>query len=139
MSEVEPLSASSSWPMGISKNATPAVLLLDGRCYCPRTTGYESFGLPRYQRSADSFLGVPFNIASYALLTHIIAEICGLKAEQLTLVFGDYHIYNNHIDQVKEQLLRRPYRFPQLKFTRDLKNVPIESVNLSDFELINYT
>ena len=54
VSEVEPLSASSSWPMGISKNATPAVLLLDGRCYCPRTTGYESFGLPRYQRSADS-------------------------------------------------------------------------------------
>ena len=105
--------------------------------YCNSERGTLSAQM--YQRSADSFLGVPFNIASYALLTHIIAEICGLKAEQLTLVFGDYHIYNNHIDQVKEQLLRRPYRFPQLKFTRDLKNVPIESVNLSDFELINYT
>ena len=68
-----------------------------------------------YQRSADMFLGVPFNIASYALFTHMIAQVCGLGVGELVIVLGDAHIYENHIEQVKEQLLRKPLPLPQLR------------------------
>lgn len=77
-----------------------------------------------YQRSADAFLGVPFNIASYALLTHLFARECNLEVGSFTHSIGDFHIYYNHFDQVKEQLTRTPYNFPILKIEDNFKLMP---------------
>ncbi|MGC6517495.1 MAG: thymidylate synthase [Candidatus Puniceispirillaceae bacterium] len=89
-----------------------------------------------YQRSADIFLGVPFNIASYALLTHMIAHICGLKVGEFIHSLGDAHIYHNHFDQVKTQLQRTPGPLPQLV----LHNPPdkLEDFRFEMFEITNY-
>jgi len=89
-----------------------------------------------YQRSADLFLGVPFNIASYALLTHLVAKTIGAKVGELILTFGDVHIYNNHIEQVLELLEREPYPQPYLDLS-DVKDV--WSAQLEDIRLMNYT
>lgn len=89
-----------------------------------------------YQRSADLFLGVPFNIASYALLTHMVAQVCHLRAREFIHTLGDYHIYNNHVEQVREQLSRQPRILPQLKI-RD-RNQSIDDFAYEDFEFINY-
>jgi thymidylate synthase len=89
-----------------------------------------------YQRSADIFLGVPFNVASYALLTMMIAQVCDLQLGEFVHTFGDLHIYNNHFDQVNEQLSRTPKELPQMKINPDKKN--IFSFEYEDFELINY-
>lgn len=91
-----------------------------------------------YQRSADSFLGVPFNIASYAILTHILAKLTGMKADRLIMTYGDYHIYNTHVDAVREQLQRSPRPFPKIRFTRDLKGTNIDDVREADFEIVGY-
>lgn len=99
--------------------------ILDGKLSCQL-----------YQRSADLFLGVPFNITSYSILTILIAHHLGLEAKEFIHVLGDAHIYKNHIEQVKSQLERKPYNLPQLKIKNKYQN--IEDYNFSDFELLNY-
>lgn len=89
-----------------------------------------------YQRSNDLFLGCPFNIASYALLTHMVAQVCGLKVGEFIHTTGDAHIYLNHIDQVSEQLSRTPYPLPTLKINPDVTD--ITAFKMSDFELVGY-
>lgn len=89
-----------------------------------------------YQRSADMFLGVPYNIASYALLTMMVAQVCGFKLGDFVHTFGDTHIYTNHFDQVKLQLTRTPKNLPTLKINPDKKD--IFSFELDDFTLENY-
>ncbi len=83
----------------------------------------NKLSLQLYQRSADIFLGVPFNIASYALLTKDLAKIAGLEPGEFVHTFGDVHIYENHIAQVKEQLKRKPKKFPTIKFTKNFKSI----------------
>ena len=90
-----------------------------------------------YQRSCDMFLGVPFNIASYSLLTHLIAQVCDLGVGEFVHTLGDAHIYLNHIDQVKEQLQREPLPAPQLWINPDIKN--INDFAMTDIRLDGYT
>ena len=89
-----------------------------------------------YQRSCDMFLGVPFNIASYSLLTMMMAQVCGLKAGEFVHTLGNAHIYNNHFEQVKLQLSRTPYPLPQMKINPAVKD--IFDFKFEDFELVNY-
>jgi thymidylate synthase len=89
-----------------------------------------------YQRSADMFLGVPFNIASYALFTHMIAQVCNLEVGELIIVLGDAHIYENHVEQVKEQLTRKPLSLAQLKLNPEID--VITHFGMEDIELDGY-
>jgi thymidylate synthase len=89
-----------------------------------------------YQRSADMFLGVPFNIASYALFTHMIAQVCNLDVGELIITIGDAHIYSNHIEQVTEQLKRKPLPLPTLKLNPEIE--VITNFDMKDVELVDY-
>tara|TARA_B110000091_G_C13691204_1_gene422129 strand:- start:1 stop:795 length:795 start_codon:yes stop_codon:yes gene_type:complete len=89
-----------------------------------------------YQRSADTFLGVPFNIASYALLTMMVAQVCDLEPGDFVHTFGDVHLYNNHLEQTKEQLTRTPTKLPTMKINPAVKD--IFDFKIEDFELLDY-
>jgi thymidylate synthase len=95
--------------------------------------------LKMYQRSADWFLGVPFNIASYALLLRMVCHLTGKKARMLILTFGDAHVYKTHVDQIKEQTSREPYPFPTLDIVdRGQEQVNLEDFKFEDFKLLDY-
>ncbi len=89
-----------------------------------------------YQRSADVFLGVPFNIASYALLTYMVAQICGLMPGTFVHTIGDAHLYNNHLEQAKLQITRTPMKLPRLKLNQNISN--IDDFDYEDIEIIDY-
>ncbi|MAJ00784.1 MAG: thymidylate synthase [Euryarchaeota archaeon] len=89
-----------------------------------------------YQRSADVFLGVPFNIASYALLTHMMAQVCGLKAGTFVHTLGDAHLYSNHLEQATLQITREPMELPSLKLNPDITS--IDDFTYADVEVVNY-
>ncbi|HLQ28298.1 MAG TPA: thymidylate synthase [Ktedonobacteraceae bacterium] len=89
-----------------------------------------------YQRSGDTFLGIPFNIASYALLTHMVAHVTGLKPGEFVHTLGDAHLYLNHLDQVKEQMTRTPFALPTLRLNPDIQS--IFDFTFDDIEILNY-
>ena len=99
-------------------------------------TGDGKLSLQMYQRSADMFLGVPFNIASYSVLLHMVAQVTNLEVGEFVHTIGDAHIYLNHVDQVKEQLTREPLELPQLKINPLVKE--IDGFVMNDFELVGY-
>lgn len=122
----------SAWNVGdIEKMALPPCHCLfqfyvaDGKLSCQL-----------YQRSADTFLGVPFNIASYALLTMMVAQVCDLQLGEFVHSFGDVHLYNDHIEQARLQLTREPRALPQMKINPEVKD--IFGFTIDDFELVNY-
>ena len=96
----------------------------------------NKLSLLMYQRSCDMFLGVPFNIASYSLLLHLVAHVTNLEPDECILMLGDAHIYHNHFEQVKEQISRTPYALPKLKLNPLVKN--IDDFKMEDIELIDY-
>lgn len=99
-------------------------------------SGTPALSCQLYQRSGDTFLGVPFNIASYALLTHMIAQVCDLQVGDFVHTLGDTHLYLNHLEQAKEQLSRQPRSLPQLKLNPAVKN--IDDFTYKDIEIIGY-
>ena len=97
---------------------------------------YGKLSCMMYQRSVDTFLGLPFNIASYALLTLMVAQVTGHKPGALVMALADTHLYLNHIKQAKEQILRKPYKLPQMKLNPKVKS--LFEFKFEDFELVNY-
>ncbi|MBQ1522198.1 MAG: thymidylate synthase, partial [Erysipelotrichaceae bacterium] len=96
----------------------------------------KKLSLQLYQRSADTFLGVPFNIASYALLLTMVAQVCGYQPYEMVHTFGDLHIYNDHLDQIHEQISREPRKLPKLIINPDIKD--IRDFKYEDFQIADY-
>lgn len=105
-------------------------------CFTQFYVANKKLSCHMYQRSADVFLGIPFNIASYALLTHMIAQVCGLDVGELVITIGDAHVYLNHLDQVKEVLNREPYPLPRVELNPMITN--IGKFSMHDIALLNY-
>ena len=105
-------------------------------CSAPDENGRRKLSCQLYQRSADSFLGVPFNIASYALLTMMIAQVCDMDYGDFVHTFGDLHLYSNHFEQAKLQLSRAPLPLPVMELNKEVKN--IFDFKFEDFKLLNY-
>ena len=129
----------SAWnPEYIYEMANPGESMAIAPCHTFYHVNISSdrLSLQLYQRSADMFLGVPFNIASYALLTLMLAQVTGYKPGYFVHTFGDAHIYENHFDQVKEQLKRKPKKFPTMKINPKVKN--IDDFTFDDFKIENY-
>ena len=105
-------------------------------CFAQFYVAHGKLSCQMYQRSCDMFLGVPFNIASYALFTHMIAQVCDLEVGEFVHTLGDAHIYLNHIDKVKEQLQREPMPAPSLELNTSIKD--ITKFTMADIKLINY-
>ena len=115
----------------------PKMALSPCHCLFQFYVSDEKLSCQLYQRSADLFLGVPFNIASYALLTHMVAHVCGLEVGDFVHTFGDVHLYNNHLEQAKLQLGRTPVNLPQLYIKGHRKS--IFDFQYEDFEIQNYS
>jgi len=114
----------------------PLMALPPCHMFCQFYVANGELSCQMYQRSADMGLGVPFNIASYSLLTRMIAQVCGLKAGEFIHVIGDCHVYKNHVEPLKKQLEREPRPFPKLKINPDVKD--IDGFQYSDFEITDY-
>ena len=114
----------------------PKMALPPCHCLFQFYVGAGRLSCQLYQRSADIFLGVPFNIASYALLTMMVAQVTGLEPGEFVHTFGDAHLYLNHLDQAREQLTRRPYALPKMILNPDVRD--IFSFRYEDFRLENY-
>lgn len=114
----------------------PNMALPPCHCLAQFFVGNGELSCQMYQRSADVGLGVPFNIASYSLLTHMIAHVTGLKAGEFVHTTGDTHIYLNHVDALREQMERTPSKFPSLIIKRKVE--AIDDFNFADFEIVNY-
>jgi thymidylate synthase len=104
----------------------------------PAAAGKPRLSCHMYQRSMDTFLGAPFNIASYAALTHLLATICDMEPNDLIISTGDTHIYKDHIDAMREQISRRPFPQPHLKINARVKTIALEEITEDDFELSGY-
>jgi len=117
--------------------AIPEMALPPCHMFCQFYVANGELSCLMYQRSCDMGLGVPFNIASYSLLTCMVAQVCGLKPGEFIHTLGNAHVYQNHVDPLLEQLKRTPRPFPILRLNPDVKD--IDGFQMSDFELIGYS
>jgi len=127
----------SAWNVGqLEKMALPPCHLLFQFYVHDPESERPGLSCQLYQRSADLFLGVPFNIASYALLTEMVAQVCGYEARDFVHTFGDLHLYTNHLDQARTQLARAPLPLPKMKLNPSVTE--IDRFGIDDFELVGY-